>query len=101
MVRIRTGGIIVRVLGRSDPKSTRHMQQILDADLGASISRCLPFGYRGSLSEPIRASIEQDAKKGGGNALAHGPAFEGGTHAYPVAIALCNEVALPGDDEGR
>src|SRR5208337_5600485 len=61
---------------------------------------CLPFGDRGRLSELIRASIEQDAEQRGSNALAHGPAFERGTHAYSVAIVLCNEVALPGDDEG-
>src|SRR4029077_3827598 len=66
----------------------------------ARVSGCLPFGDRGSLSELIRASIEQNAKQRGGNALAHGPAFERGTRVYSVAIALCNEVALPGDDEG-
>ena len=100
MVRIRTGGIIVGVLGRSDPQSTRRMEQVLNADFGARVSGCLPFGDRGSLSELIRASIEQDAKQRGCDALAHGPAFEWSTHAYSVAIALCNEVALPGDDEG-
>src|ERR1700686_3386888 len=77
------------------------MEKVLNADFGARVSGCLPFGDRGRLSELIRASVEQDAKQRGGNALAHGPAFERGTDAYSVAIALCNEVALPGDDEGR
>src|SRR5215831_18552493 len=100
MVGIGTGGIIAGILWRSDTKSTRHMEKVLNADFSARVSGCLPFGDRGRLTELIRASVEQDAKQRGGNALAHGPAFERGTHAYSVAIALCNEVAFPGDDEG-
>ena len=76
------------------------MKKVLNADFGASISERLPFWDRGRLSEPIRASLEQNAKQRGGNALTHGPTFEGGTHAYSVAIALCNKASLPGDDEG-
>ena len=100
MVWIRTKRIVVRILGRSDPKSARHMENVLNADFGARVFRYLPFGDRGRLSELIRASTEQDSQQRGSNALAHGPAFERCTHAYSVAIALCNEVALPGDDEG-
>src|SRR5262245_51041669 len=76
------------------------MEKVLNANFGARVSGCLPFGDSGGLSELIRASVGQDAKQRGVNALAHGPAFERGTHAYSVAIALCNEVASPGDDEG-
>src|SRR5262249_40596272 len=83
-----------------DPKSARHMEKVLNADFGARVSGCLPFGDRRRLSELIRASVEQDAKQRGGNAIAHGPAFERGTQAYSIAIALFYVVDFTVDEEG-
>jgi hypothetical protein len=45
------------------------MKQILDADFGARVARCLPFWDGGWLRQFVHASVEQDSEQSGGDAL--------------------------------
>ena len=75
------------------------MKQILDADFGARVAGCLPFWDGGWLRQFVHAFVEQDSEQSGGDALAHRPAFEWSVPVHPLAVALGDEAALPGDHE--
>ena len=71
-----------------------HAEQVLHPDLAARVARRLPFGHRrrpGHLQPPL---LDQAARQGAGEALAHGPALQQGVLADPGRIALGDEAAL-------
>src|SRR2546422_10855680 len=97
MIGVRARGIVVRIVGRFDPQSARHVQKVGDADLRPWIARVLPRGNGRRLRQPVGTLVDKDTHERCRHALAHRPALECRVRCDAFAVPLADDPSSPRD----
>src|ERR1700738_5705208 len=101
MVGIWSTWVIVGIKGRANPQPTGHSQKIGYANLSARVIGSTPLGNGCSLIHFVVAALDEYTHERRCDTLAHRPAFERRVHRNARAVALGDNLTVPGHDERR